>query len=205
MKNNGKERKFRDGTDGCGVMTRSVDRRSWLPRPLKGRSIYEIWGKGGPGPLLSKLGTEPESGDSVSYPLNRGEIAQLVELFKDEPLPDVLRDLVLRELRGERQARPGPKYARTVLLQIEHDLFPSVYETGLRVADRARRHLVAVEKRKKRWERPKPVPTRAAIAACYVRQRLPSMRMLSDKSIANALSARKDAKEKKPRAKRTPR
>lgn len=176
------------------------DQRLELPKSLRGKSAHEIWGPGGPGPLVRRLGDEHELGRSAPSPLTSEELATLVELYEDQP-PLALREVVVRELRNERREKPGPKVSLGPSQWLERQLLPIYYERAMRVAAWLRKRLIAAEKRKKRWQKPEQVPTQAALAMRFVRHWLPSIRNLDDKTIANKLSEMKDPGQKKKRAK----
>lgn len=180
---------------------RVVDRRLDLPRSFRDKSIHDVWGPNGPAALLRRLAQEHELGRLAPRQLTKDELAQLVELYEDEPLPKALRNLVVLELRNQRPARPGRKTGLNSIQRLEQDLLPSVYRRAMRAAAWLRKRLIRREERKMRWQTNEPVPSQTELAMSFVRNRLPSTRDLDDKTIANRLSAIKDPSEKKPRAK----
>lgn len=184
-----------------GSSDRVIDRRLDLPKSYRGKSIHDVWGPGGPGPLISRLTDEHKFGRSASLPLANEELATLVELYEDEPSL-ALREVVVRELRNQRRTRPGPKAVRNPSQWIQRHLLPIYYERGMRVADRYRRRMLVIEDRKKkRRDVAARIPTQTEVAFRFVRKWLPSTRGLDDKTLANKLSAMKDPRDKRPRAK----
>ena len=167
-----------------------------LPTSLRAKGAFDIWGPGGPGPLLRRLNAESVEGNTAYAPLTAGELAQLIELFDGEPLPQSLRSVLLRELRSERRARPGRKVRLSLIQDIERHLLPGVYARGMRAAAWLRPRLVRIEERKPRRATAEPIPTQSQLAMHLVRARLPSMRKLNDKTLANKLSELKDRRDK---------
>lgn len=125
-----------------------ADQRLDLPKSLVGKSAHEIWGPGGPGPLVRRLSDEHNLGRSAPIPLTREELATLVELYEDEP-SQALRDVLVRDLRNQRRVRPGPKVSLGPSKWIERQLLPIYYDRAMRVAGWLRKRLIAAEKRKK--------------------------------------------------------
>lgn len=199
----GNERKSeRDGGRAeSSSSERVVDRRLDLPRSFRDKSIHDVWGPNGPAGLLRRLAQEHELGRLAPRRLTKDELAQLVELYEDEPLPKALRNIIVLELRNQRCARPGRKTSLNSIQRLEQDLLPSVYRRAMRAAAWLRKRLSRREERKMRWQTKEPVPSQTELAMNFVRSRLPSTRDLDDKTIANRLSAIKDPSEKKPRAK----
>lgn len=199
----GNERKSeRDGGRAePSASDRVVDRRLDLPRSFRDKSIHDVWGPNGPAGLLRRLAQEHELGRLAPRQLTKDELAQLVELYDDEPLPKALRNIIVLELRNQRRARPGRKAGLNSIQRLEQDLLPSVYRRAMRAAAWLRKLLIRREERKMRWQMKEPVPSQTELAMNFVRSRLPSTRDLDDKTIANRLSAIKDLSEKKPRAK----
>ncbi len=193
------EQSGRDGDKADpGSSERMVDRRLDLPRSFRDKGIHEVWGSSGPANLLRRLAQENELGRSAPRPLGNDELAQLVELYDDEPLPQALKSILVRELRNERRVRPGRKADLSPPHKLKQLLLPALYERGTLVARRYRRRLLLIEKRKKRWQLAEQIPTEAEVALRYVRKWLP----LSDKTLANRLTALKDKSERKKRKRR---
>lgn len=113
---------------------RVVDRRLDLPRSFRDKSIHDVWGPTGPAGLLRRLAQEHELGRLAPRQLTKDELAQLVALYDDEPLPKALRNIVVLELRNQRRARPGRKTGLNSIQRIEQDLLPSVYRRAMRAA-----------------------------------------------------------------------
>lgn len=200
MMTDGKSEKSRSDAE-TNLHDQIVDRRLDLPKSFRGKSIHDIWGPGGPGPLIRRLDDEHKLGRSAPSPLTSEELATLVEIYGDEP-SQALRDAVVRELRNQRRGRPGPKVSLAASEWLERHLLPIYYARGMHVAERYRRQMRIIEDRKnKRRDVAARVPTQAEVALRFVRKWLPSTRGLDDKTLANKLSALKDPMEKKLRAK----
>ena len=183
---------------GPGSSDRPIDRRLDMPKSLRNKGLHEVWGPNGPANLLRRLAQENELGRSAPRPLSNDELAQLVELYDDEPLPQALKSILVRELRNERRGRPGRKADLSPPHKLKQLLLPALYEHGTLIARRYRRRLLLIEKRKKRWQPAEQIPTEAEVALRYVRKWLPS----SDKTLANRLTALKDKSERKKRKRR---
>ena len=187
-----------DRTDRIEVEP-SEDLRLELPNSLRGKSIHDIWGPGCFGPLIRRLEDEHKLGQAAPSPPTRAELATLVELYEDDP-SQALRGVLLRELRNERREKSGPKVSLSPS-QLERELLPIYYERAMRLAAWFRKRLIAVESRKKRWQKRERVPARSAVAKGFVRRWLPWVRDLDDKTISNKLSEMRDPDQKKKRAK----
>ena len=175
-------------------------RRFVIPKHLSSGGTFSIWGASGPGRLLSRLANEDALREREPQPLTPIEIAELIELFKDEPLPPPLRSLLVRELLGERNFLPGPKGVRTQREIIEMALLPSFYKEAVADARLQREGLKETERAKPRRAKLERVPTVSKLAADLIRTWLPTLKHLSDKGIANKVSALKDDSEKRPRS-----
>lgn len=171
-----------------------------IPKHLSSGGTLSIWGAGGPGRLLSALANEDALREHEPQPLTPIEIAHLIELFKEEPLPSTLRNLLVRELLGERKGLPGPKDVRTQREIMELALLPPFYKEAVAEARLQREGLKEAERAKPRRAKIERVSTASKLAADLIRTWLPTLKHMSDKRIANKVSALKDDSEKRPRS-----
>lgn len=171
----------------------SAGKADAAPRPRKfivprafARQTFALWAEGGPGRLLSKLADEAAGGDVRLKP---DQLADLVELFNDEPLPASLRQAVTRHLRGKRVRRQGTPEKRTsVHEQIELIMLPGAYAEALKDAGVERERLRKLGQRKARYDDPNKLPAASSIACGLVKQWLPTLRDQSDRSLLNLIS-----------------
>lgn len=193
------EKSGRDGAD-LGSSDYINFPRLEFPRDFYEKRLHEMRGTGSPVSLIFRLTREHELGRSASLPLTNEELAKLVELYDDAPTK-ALREVLVRELRSQRRLRPGRKADLTSSQRLERHLLPILYNRAMRVGSWLRRQLIRKEESKKRRESVEAIPTQAALAMAIVRERLPSTRGLSDKALANKLSAMKDPSDKRSRTK----
>lgn len=157
-----------------------------IPKALADAGPYAIWQKGGPGPLLRKLSNERVLGEAT---LTSEELADLVEHFRDEPLPESLRSALLAQLRGKRIRRQGaPKGRQTDLEVVELLLLPRDYEHALKEAAVEREELRKCGRKPGSYDDPNRLPTLSSLACNKIREWLPTLRGLSDRSIQNLVS-----------------
>ena len=168
------------------------------PKSLAHIGIYGLWGPGGPGRLLSRLARDHASGEATLRP---EELADLVELFKNEALPESLRQTVVLHLRGKRIRRQGaPKARQTGVELVELMMLPGVYAAAVEQA-KADRDRLKQEAQTQRRRDPFParVPPAGDLACDYVRKCLPTLKDLKNGRLKNLVSELKDASKKKPR------
>ncbi len=173
-------------------------RKEWLerqpprfdvPKSLKSGRPYALWSKGGPGRLLRWLAVEGAGGEIKLTP---EELADLVELFSDEPLPDNLRVAVIQHLRGKRLRKQGSRRKRqSALEQVELVMLPGAYAEALKDAEIERTKLRGLGKKKGRYDDPSKLPTASSIACALVKKRLPTLKDQSDRSLLNLVSKAK--------------
>jgi len=177
-----------------------------VPQSLKHVGMHELWKSGGPGRLLSRLrseaqawemATDPSLSEEVrkyahrklsQSPLTNDELAELVELFGQEPLPASLNALLTMELRGERKFAPGAKGVKSTLEQVELLMLPRVYPTALAKARSERQRLKKIENNKPRREHRQKVPPAFEIAIDIIKEHFPTLKHMSAKSVANLIS-----------------
>ena len=153
--------------------------------------MFDLWGEGGIGPLMRRVRREHQD-RRLDDPVTRADLAHLLDRFTDWPLPPELRDILIRELLGKRKRRPGPKTERSILDHIQDTLLGSHYARGLIIGRRFRSFLQYRQKNQSRRAKPYAIPTARHVACRYVRKRLPKFRKMTDASIANLVSARRD-------------
>jgi len=157
-----------------------------IPQVFADAGPYAIWQKGGPGRLLRKLANE-HAGHEVT--LTPEELADLVEFFRGEPLPDSLRGAVVTQLRGKRLRRLGPPMKRQTSLQlVEYSMLPEAYSEALMEAEAERKRLKKQGRRQGRYDDADRLPTASSIACDLVRKRLPTLAHLTDPSLKNEVS-----------------
>jgi hypothetical protein len=157
-----------------------------VPRALAEGGPYAIWQKDGPGRLLRELAKEHALGDATLTP---EELAGLIELFRDEPLPDSLRVAVVTQLRGKRLRRQGAATKRqTSLEQVEYMMLPAAFDEALQEADAERENLKKRGRRQGRYDDTNRLPKASSIACNLVRKRLPTLSRLTDRSLQNEVS-----------------
>lgn len=157
-----------------------------IPRAFSNGDPYAIWQEGGPGRLLSRLASEHTSGEAT---LTQDELADLVELFCDEPLPESLRQALVDQLRGKRLRRQGaPKKRQTNLELVEYIMLPGAYTEALKDAEAERESLRKHGRKQGRYDDADRLPTAGSIACNLVRKRLPTLAGLSDPSLLNEVS-----------------
>jgi hypothetical protein len=123
-------------------------------------------------------------------------LAQLVDLFADEPMPPALQRAVTAELRGERIYRK-PKLPTPLEVVLTQGLV-GFYDAATVKARAIRRDRVAAEKSRPRRELRQPVPPVSAIAVDLLKTWSVVKRNMSPKTVANLVSAaRKRAKSDK--------
>ena len=157
-----------------------------IPRSFADAETYALWQSGGPGRLLGRLADEHEF-DEVT--LTPEELAELIELFRDEPLPDSLRGAVVAQLRGKRLRRQGPPIKRQASLElVEYIMLPAAYSEALMEAEAERKRLKEQGRRQGRYDDADRLPTASSIACNLVRKRLPTLAHLTDPSLKNEVS-----------------
>ena len=157
-----------------------------IPQAFSNGDPDAIWREGGPGPLLRRLAIEQATGEAT---LTQEELADLVELFRKDPLPESLRLAVTDQLRGKRQRRQGaPKKRQTSNELVEYFMLPGVYDDALEDAE-AERELLRKQGRKQgRYDDADRLPSACSIACKLVRKRLPTLDHLTDRSLMNEVS-----------------
>ena len=157
-----------------------------IPKALKTSHPYALWSKGGPGRLLRRLAVEAAGGEIRLTP---EELADLVELFSEEPLPESLRVAVTAQLRGKRVRKQGsPRKRQSALEQVELVMLPGAYAEALKDAEIERTGLRSIGKKRGRYDDPNKLPTASSIACALVKKRLPTLKDQSDRSLLNLVS-----------------
>lgn len=157
-----------------------------VPEALRREGAYAMWREGGPGRLLGQLARDYATGEATLTPL---QLAKLVELFQDEPLPDSLRMAVVGHLRGRRVRKQGARPKRlSAVEQVEQAMLPDAYAEALQEAEVERARLRSEGKKRARHGDPDKLPTATSLACALVRARLPSFASLSDRSLMNLVS-----------------
>lgn len=161
-----------------------------VPKRLCGANPLAAWLNGGPGRRLGKLARDAATGEATLSP---EELADLVDDFKDEPLPPSLVQAVGSELRDKRVKRKGaPKARQTSLEQIELAMLPEAYRLAREEAKEDRKTLSKQRGKPRRRQPAEPLPTISSIACDLVRKRLPTLKSLSDRGLQNLASKVKD-------------
>lgn len=157
-----------------------------IPRAFQSDVEGESWRPGTPIRLLSQLASDHFFKQAT---LTREQLAELVELFKDEPLPESLRAALVDELNGQRCRKQGRKHARqTGREQVELFMLPAVYDEAMKDAADERERLKSDAKNQPRRASVAKIPTHRSIALGLVRQRLPSLARMSDQRLTNLVS-----------------
>ena len=101
-----------------------------IPKALSKDGPYAIWKPGGPGRMLAQLAREHAFGESTLKP---EQLAELVELFRDEPLPESLRKAVALQLKGKRVLQQGaPRKGQSAQAQCELVMLPYAYREAMK-------------------------------------------------------------------------
>jgi hypothetical protein len=170
-----------------------------VPRVLRG-SAFALYGSGGPGRLLSRLAWEDRLGSRMPDPLSRSELASLLSLFADEPLPRALRGLITARLTSEARVRAGRKPRRlTTYERAQGDLLPIFYRHALQWARAERRRRIAEANRTRRGPSPDSVPPATELACYRIRQQLPRFKDMTTGAILNEVSRAKPRQDTPPR------
>jgi hypothetical protein len=156
------------------------------PQAFADARPYAIWQKGGPGRLLRKLANE-HAGHEVT--LTPEELADLVELFRSEPLPDSLCGAVVAQLRGKRLRQQGaPKKRESNLELVEYIMLPQVYSEAVMQAKEERKSLKKQGRKQGRYDDPNRLPTVSSMACDKVRKWLPTLSGYKDRRLQNLVS-----------------
>lgn len=162
-----------------------ISRQFVAPRAFAGKT-FDLWSRGGPGRLLKQLSDEAAGGDVTLTPEN---LADLVDHFSEEPLPESLRNAVTQHLRGTRVRRGGaPGKRKSTRHQVELIMLPGVYAEALKDAETEQTRLRKSGSRRGRYDDPSKLPTASSIACTLVRTWLPTLKDQSDKSLFNLVS-----------------
>lgn len=157
-----------------------------IPRSFSNDGPYGIWKPGGPGRLLGQLAREHATGEAT---LTAEQLAELVDLFRDEPLPDSLRHAVTRHLSGKRLRRQGtPKKRQSTREQVELVMLPSLYDEALRDAKAERVEMRRSGRKQVRYDDPDRLPAATVLALQKVRRWLPTLADLDDRRLQNLVS-----------------
>ena len=156
-----------------------------VPKHLQLEGSYAAWRSETQMRLLSQLASDHFHHENT---LTRKQLADLIELFSDEPLPTHLREFVTADLRETRHRKDGPKVQVVVLDQVELAMLPAVYDEAFKEAQEIRK-----QKRleTKKLARRTPVPnikTARSLALEIVKKRLPSVAALSDRRLTNLIT-----------------
>ncbi len=166
------------------------------PGHPESEGAFAVWGKGGIGPLMRRVRCEHQN-RPVADPVTKVDLAQLIDHFASWPLPTELRDILVRELRGNRKRRPGPKITRSAWDNIQDIMFISHYERGLAIGRRLRSFLYHLQKKHSRNAKPSAIPLARELACHYVRKWLPKYRNMTNASIANLVSQQRPKRRKR--------
>lgn len=162
-----------------------------LPKAFHGDVPGEYWKPGAPVRLCGQLASDHFSKQPT---LTRKQLAELVWLFKDEPLPQSLREAVISELNGTRKLKQGrkpvPPSSRETCEQI---MLPMVYEQAKKDAVESRKRLQREAQQQPRRAPKAELPKIRSIALDLVRERLPTFKRFSDQRLANLISEVKDS------------
>jgi len=157
-----------------------------IPQALKTDVEEESWRPGTPILLLTKLAIDHFFKQPT---LTRDQLAELVELFKDEPLPDSLREALVAELLGKRRRKSGRNSVRRGYREeVERVLLPCVYDHAMEEVRGIRERLKSEAKKLPRRAAVSKVPTRRSIALDMVRDRLPSFADVNNGRLTNLIS-----------------
>lgn len=148
---------------------------------------FAVWGEGGIGPLMRRVRHEHQD-HPIADPVTKADLAHLLDRFAGWPLPSELSDILIRELRGNRKGKPGPKITRSRWDDIQDALLISRYDRGLAIGRRLRSFLQHRQTKQSRSAKPHAIPLVRELACHYVRKRLPKFRNMTDASIANLVS-----------------
>ncbi len=157
-----------------------------IPRAFSNGGSYAIWKPGGPGRMLGQLAREHATGEATLTPQ---QLADLLDLFSDEPLPDSLRTAITRHLRGKRKRLSGaPKKGTTNREQVERVMLPGAYKEALMEARAERSQLRTFGRKQSRYDDPDRLPTASAMALEKVRRWLPTLADRDDRRLQNMIS-----------------
>lgn len=152
---------------------------------------FQIRASGGPADLLLKLAAEAVQGELSNDPLTGDDIARLIELFQDEPLPVALREILVRHHRGERKFRAGRKMQRSPLTILTDAMLPQLYGMAKHFAEQ--RH--SGTEMRNSWSTHKAIlneePSKTHLTCQQLREWIPRLRHVSDKRILNMISEAK--------------
>lgn len=156
------------------------------PRVFASSGPYAIWKPGGPGRLLSQLAREHATGEVTLTP---EQLADLLELFREEPLPDSLRIAISRHLKGKRLRRQGsPKKRQTAREQVEVIMLPGTYEEALKDVQAERERMRSTGRKQGRYDVPDRLPAASVMALDKVREWLPTLAGLDDRRLQNMIT-----------------
>ncbi len=157
-----------------------------LPKSLGRGGVFDLWQNGAPVRLLSQLANDHYFKQPT---LKRDELAQLVELFKDEPLPDSLREALISDLKGKRLRRQGaPKKRASVREYMELIMLPRAYALALEDAEIERSRLRTLGRKQARYDDPERLPAASDLAYDLVRKRLPTLKKVKKRRLQNLVS-----------------
>lgn len=124
--------------------------------------------------------------------LTREQLAELVDAFKEEPLPESLRLALIDELMERRGRKQGRKEIQhTALEQVELAMLPGVYDEAMQDAKNERACLKSDAQNQPRRSPETEIPTQREIALQLVRERLPSLSHFTDQRLRNLISTQR--------------
>ena len=177
--------KHSSASDPLGA-ARPTSIRMDIPRAFSNGGSYDIWKPGGPGRMLGQLAREHATGEATLTPQ---QLADLLDLFSDEPLPVSLRTAITRHLRGKRKRLSGaPKKGTTNREQVERVMLPGAYDEALMEARTERSKLRTFGRKQGRYDDPDRLPTASAMALEKVRRWLPTLADRDDRRLHNMIS-----------------
>ena len=157
-----------------------------IPKAFQSSKPSQLYKPGTPGRLLVRLARDHFCKQPT---LTREQLAELIELFKDEPLPDTLRAAVVADLNGNRSLKQGRKEIQLTLLElVEMVMLPTTYDMAMEEAAHERERLKAVARDLPRRTSVMDIPTKRSIALDLVRKWLPTLKGKSDRSLSNLIS-----------------
>jgi hypothetical protein len=172
----------RVGSDSTGTPSIRLD----IPQALLKDGWYAIWKPGGCGRLLGQLAREHAFGEATLTPR---QLAELVDLFRDEPLPESLRRAVARQLRGQRVLKQGaPRKGQTAQAEVELMMLPHAYLEAKEESKVERQQMQKSGRKQGRYDDPNRLPTVSSMACDKVRKWLPTLASYKDRRLQNLVS-----------------
>lgn len=180
----------KDNSKSAGDWSRSEDDqgiiRVVVPNACKSDNGHVPWQAGAPSRLFCQLALDHAAKQPT---LTCEQLAELVDAFKDEPLPESLRSALIDELTGQRGRKQGRKVRQhTALEQVELAMLPGAYDEAMQDAQKVRAGLKSDAQNHPRRSHKTEIPTQRELALNLVRTRLPSLSSFSDPRLTNLIS-----------------